>query len=747
MAKKNKSDRIRDLFNSINDSHREQWETTNQQGYDFYLDNQLSVQEKESLEDQGMPTFTVNRILPVVEMLNFYATANNPRWQAIGTEGSDSDVASVFSDIADYIWNGSDGSALYSNAINDAVTKSVGYLMVDVDPNQDNGMGEVVIKNPNSFDIYVDPKSRDPLFRDASHILIRKILPKEQLLNLYPEYSAKIKKASGSYTEDNFSNGPDHTHDIQGNDINHAFNKEGGDSPLIDYIEAFEKESRPFYNVFIQIPPKQEDLKKAQEQVDVTIKEATQEMEVRLQEMQTQMQQQVEAGEMLPERMELELEKAVKENEAQLAQMSQELLAKAQQQLVITKNEVLSEPAYKVFMEDKVNKMYVIEAIKFYKKIITLTCIVGDTFLKEKDLPVEEFPIVPFCYKWTGTPFPLSAVSPLVGKQREINKAHQLMVHNASLGSSLRWMYEEGSVDTDYWEKYSSAPGALLPVNSGYERPTPVMPMQLSNSFAQIVEFGKQEMEYLAGIYSQAMGNPSGQSETYRGMLAMDEYGTRRVKQWMKSCVEPSLVQLGKVIKGYSQAVYKANKVFRLVQPNALQEDGKEVEINIPIYNDMGEAVSKFMDYESAKFDVKIVAGSTLPVNRWAYLAELKELLKLGVVDDIAVLAETDVRAKDKIAQRKSLYAQMQSQISQLQEQVKDSEGQNQTLQRQLISAGIKAKVMQVENEVRKEAGVATSKMKDTAKQMDNDRSLTRDRLRLIEQEAKQRKQDGSTKG
>ena len=253
MAKKNKSDRIRDLFNSINDSHREQWETTNQQGYDFYLDNQLSVQEKESLEDQGMPTFTVNRILPVVEMLNFYATANNPRWQAIGTEGSDSDVASVFSDIADYIWNGSDGSALYSNAINDAVTKSVGYLMVDVDPNQDNGMGEVVIKNPNSFDIYVDPKSRDPLFRDASHILIRKILPKEQLLNLYPEYSAKIKKASGSYTEDNFSNGPDHTHDIQGNDINHAFNKEGGDSPLIDYIEAFEKESRPFYNVFIQM--------------------------------------------------------------------------------------------------------------------------------------------------------------------------------------------------------------------------------------------------------------------------------------------------------------------------------------------------------------------------------------------------------------------------------------------------------------------------------------------------------------
>ena len=219
-----KADRIRNLFNSLNNQYRIDWETVNQKVYDFYLDNQLSTQEKETLEDQGMPTFTVNRIIPVVEMLNFYATANSPRWQAIGVEGSDSDVASVFSDMADYIWNNSDASALYSNAVNDAITKSVGYLMVDVDANQDNGMGEVVIKNPNSFDLYVDPKSRDPLFRDASHILIRKVLPKEQLLSIYPEYSAKIKKASGTYSEFNYTDGPSLSNDFQQNDMNLAYN-------------------------------------------------------------------------------------------------------------------------------------------------------------------------------------------------------------------------------------------------------------------------------------------------------------------------------------------------------------------------------------------------------------------------------------------------------------------------------------------------------------------------------------------
>ena len=737
MVNKNKADRIRNLYNALNNKHRTHWETVNQEGYDFYLDNQLSSQAKESLEDQGMPTFTVNRIIPVVEMLNFYATANNPRWQAVGVEGSDSDVASVFSDVADYIWSNSDGSSLYSNAINDAVTKSVGYLMVDVDPNKDNGMGEVVIKNPNSFDLYIEPKSRDPLFRDASHILIRKVLPKEQLLSIYPEYAKKIKRASGSFSETNYSTGPELTSDTQGNDVSMAFNMEGGDSPLIDYIEAFEKENRPFYNVFIQIPPKKEDLQKAQQQVDVRLKEVSAEMQVQLQEMQTKMQSQVQSGEMLEERMSLELEKAVKENEAKLAQLSQELLAKAQQELIITENEIVSEHDYKVIIKDPLMAKHIVEAIKFYKKMVKLTCIVGDQLIKEQDLPTDNYPIIPFTYKWTGTPFPMSAVSPLVGKQREINKAHQLMVHNASLGSSLRWMYEEGAVDTEYWEKYSSAPGALLPVNSGYESPTPVQPMQLSNAFAHIVENGKVEMEYLAGIFAQSMGDTSSQHDTYRGMLAMDEYGTRRVKQWMKSNIEPSLVQLGKVVRDYSQAVYKAHKVFRLVQPNSLQDEGKEVEINVPIYNDMGEAVSKFMDYESAKFDVKIVAGSTLPVNRWAYLGELKELLKLGVVDDIAVLAETDVRHKDKIAERKSLYSQLQGQISQLQEQVKDQDGLNQTLKRQLIQSGIKAKVMQVENEVRKDAGKAQLKMQDTARSMEANKEITRDKLRLIEQEAK----------
>ena len=207
MAKVTKAvQRIWDIFEKTDNTTRQQWQYINQKGFDFSNDNQLTEAERLSLEEQGMPTFTINRILPVVEMLNFYATANRPRWQAVAAEGSDSDVAAVFSDIADYIWYLSDGSSLYGNAINDAITKSIGYLMVTVDTDSDHGMGDVKITQPEPFDVFVDPKARDILFRDAAYVMIRKVLPKTHLMSLFPDKKAAIKKAnSKDNSDDNYS--------------------------------------------------------------------------------------------------------------------------------------------------------------------------------------------------------------------------------------------------------------------------------------------------------------------------------------------------------------------------------------------------------------------------------------------------------------------------------------------------------------------------------------------------------------
>jgi hypothetical protein len=290
----------------------------------------------------------------------------------------------------------------------------------------------------------------------------------------------------------------------------------------------------------------------------------------------------------------------------------------------------------------------------------------------------------------------MSAVTPLIGKQQEINKAHQIMLHNANLASNLRWLYEEGSVPEGEWEQYASAPGALLKYRQGFQPPTPVLPASINNAFYSVTQEGKSDIEYIAGIHSSMMGIARAQPETYRGLLANDEYGTRRIKAWMGNTVEPALEHLGKVFKGIAQSTYQIDKVFRIVQPEAGQspeEQEKEIRINIPIYNDYGQAVGKWMDYSSAKFDVRIVSGATLPVNRWALIEEYFRWFQSGLIDDVAMVAETDIRGKKQLLQRKSLYSQLQSQVQQMEEAMKDKDGTIETLERQLVQAGIKDKV------------------------------------------------------
>lgn len=731
MAKKKKIDQIRELYNLSNNWTRSQWRFINQKGYEFAHDEQLSYDEKSALQDQGMPTFTINRILPVVEMLNFYATANSPRWQAIGVEGSDSDVAAVFSDLSDYIWNLSDGASLYSNAINDAICKSIGYILVTVDTDMDNGMGEVLLQQPEPFDIYVDPKSRDMMFKDASYVLIRKVLPKSHIVKLFPQYKRKISQASSlegdnSYSERAISDKEQKLFlrdDANAEDV--GVDVAGEHEPTLELFELYEKIKVSYMNVFYRIPPNKEQLKAIQQQVQVKMKEMATEMQVELMEQDRQMQEAVQAGKMIPERYQLEMEKAQKMMQQQLQAAEQEYMSRLQAEASRIENKIVSEKEYRILIKDKAFQDAVVDTVQFYGTRIRQTICAGDKLLSEVVYPenVVDYPLIPFHYKWTGTPYPVSAVGPLVGKQKEINKSHQIMVHNASLGSSLRWLYEEGSIDPDQWEQYSSSPGALLSVRPGSEKPTPIMPAPLSNAFFSVVQQGKQDMEYLAGIYSSMQGDTQQQHETFRGMLALDEYGTRRIKQWMKHSIEPGLRQLGKVIMQISQSVYTANKRFRIIQPSAIQEE-REQQINIPIYNDMGNAIGKSMDYSAAKFDVRIVAGSTLPVNRWAYLAELKELLQFGVIDDIAVLAETDVRNKEQIAKRKSLYAQLQGQLGQLQESLKDKDGTIETLERQLVQAGIKGKVMQAEVEINKKKEEVKGDLKDSYRSTDAKQKL-----------------------
>ena len=711
MARKNKGAVNKELWDRANSTHRRKWQFTSQKGFDFYLDEQLTKDESDSLKESGMPNFTINRVLPIIEIMKYFVTAQNPRWKAVGVTGDDADIAQMHSDISEYCWYLSNGKSLYSQIILDSLTKGVGYFLIDIDQDADMGKGEVVFKRIEPYDVFVDPMSRDFLFRDAGFITIRKNVSRTQLKNLFPEFARKIQKAgpgSGSGVTETLSlRDREESKNIQIEDISLGIGPDGADEDIIAYYETYEKIKKPYINAYIKSPPDDVEMREIQKSIDVEIQEFAAEMQVQLEEKKMQIQQALQSGEIIPDRAQLELEKAEKDTAEAIERQQQLLQSQAEELRSKIEQTIIPEEDFKELMKQPEFADKVVDSVKFYENRIKLCCSVGDdTFLYEYELPITEYPIVPIPYLYSGTPYPMSAVMPLIGKQQEINKAHQIMIHNANLASNLRWLYEEGSVDEEEWERYSSSPGALLKYRQGFNPPTPVMPAAINNAFYTITQEGKSDSEYISGVPSAMMGFTQEQPETYRGLLANDEFGTRRLKAWMGSIVEPALEHLGKCFQMVSQNHYTIDKVFRLIQPEAGQKEGgqeKEVRVNIPIYNDYGKAIGKWHDYAAGKFDIRIVAGATMPLNRWALLEEYFRWFQAGLIDDIAMIGETDIRNKERIIERKSLYSQLQSQLQQMQEAVKDKDGTIETLTRQLVQAGIKDKVRTGEVEVRKD--------------------------------------------
>jgi len=706
-GRKNKAHINKQLWDRANSTDRSKWRSKSQTGYDFYLDEQLTHDEEKSLEESGMPSFTINRILPIIEIMKYFVTANSPRWKAVGATGDDTDIAQVHSDISDYCWHLSNGNSIYGQVVLDSLVKGVGYFLVDVDQDADHGKGEVTFSRIDPYDVFVDPASRDFLFRDASFIIIKKNLSKSQLKNLFPQHSAKINKTTSSEYSSNFSQrNVESSKIIQPEDISFSLDPKGEEDQIIAYYENYSKIKVPFVNAFIRIPLTDEQEEQLQQSVQVQLQEFQAEAEVQLQEKMLSIQQSLEMGEIIPERAELELKKAQQMMETAIAEKQQELTSAAQEEMTRVEQVVMRKEEFDNMMKSQEFKKNVVDFVDFYETRIKLVCSVGDdVFLYEYELPITEYPIIPVPYLYTGTPYPMSAVMPLIGKQQEINKAHQIMVHNANLASNLRWLYEEGSVDEEEWEQYSSSPGALLKYRQGFQPPTPVLPAPINNAFYTITQEGKADAEYISGVPSAMMGFTQEQAETYRGLLANDEFGTRRLKSWMATIVEPALEHLGKCFQMVSQKHYTIDKVFRIVQPQAGQEpdQDKEVRVNIPIFNDFGQAIGKWMDYESSRFDVRVVAGATLPLNRWALLEEYFRWFQAGLIDDIAMIAETDIRNKKQLVDRKSLYSQLQSQLEQMTEAIKDKDGTIETLERQLVQAGIKMKVNEASTQVKKQ--------------------------------------------
>jgi hypothetical protein len=290
-------------------------------------------------------------------------------------------------------------------------------------------------------------------------------------------------------------------------------------------------------------------------------------------------------------------------------------------------------------------------------------------------------------------------------------------------------------VDEEEWDENVSKPsGKLVWRDDGTGgSPIQVNPLPLNNAFFSLVQTGKSDLEYIGGIPSPTMGIPvREQQETFRGLVAQDEFATRRLKQWIETVFEPWMNLVGETVFRFCQLYYDVEKTFAITVPNEAGEPtDKQTRINVPIYSTMGEIIGRINDIRFVKYNVKFVSGSTRPSNRAAREEMYWKYYQGGLIDDRMMLMETNVKNKEALLKRKSLYAQLNGQLQQAGERIKDLEGTIETLERQLVQAGIRVKINEADKQIYKETVETKEKI----------RSGQRDALNKMAEEVKRSKQ------
>ena len=324
------------------------------------------------------------------------------------------------------------------------------------------------------------------------------------------------------------------------------------------------------------------------------------------------------------------------------------------------------------------------EFVEILQTRIKVTASLGQVLLYENILDTDTYPIIPIPNIWTNTPYPKSDVNKVKDMQRLLNKLFSLALSHAQTSAGLKLLVPQGSVeDLRQLEKDWANPNAVIEYDPSFGEPHYPSPQPLSGEFYALINQCEKYIDLNFGVPELLQGMKSGAADSVRGTMLLAQMGEGRGASKLRD-IEMSLQQLGKVIYQMSKEHYTFQKSFRIVQPN---NDITEFSVNARLYDDKTKELIKIKnDITSGAFDVRVVAGSTMPSNKYAEYQMYMEAYQLGLIDRTEALKKTDIFDKQGVLERTGEVQRMQSIIGQLQDQIKVLSGDLQTAQRESIA-------------------------------------------------------------
>lgn len=652
------------------DEERELWSQKFVESNDFRNGKQWTNDQKEALEARGQSAIVINRMHPMIETAKAMLTSKRPQFRATGREDTDTKTAKVFSDLFQWVWEKSSSDAELKQCIDDYYVGGLGYMYVYQDPHADMGKGEVKMKALHPLDVYVDPNSRDRYFRDAQHIMIAKLLPDSEALKIYPEFEETIMSAAEEKTDryptSDLSNSLDQ---FMMQDLDRANDEQS----FREYIERYTKFKTEMYHVYDTESKYESTL--TPEQFDDYLEEPY--FVLNGVDTETIITDTDEVNRMM---------KTYEETGGVYHMMAN--TETGQPQIMPGEEHEGSIPNTTVLMELNIKqKLYdegkILANIILCDRIELMVC-VGGKMLYRRILPISDYPIVPMVNIHNRNPYPESDVRLYRPLQEYINKIRSLIIAHASTSTNTKLLLPRGSVNKKQLEmEWGRAGTAVIEFDAELGSPIVAGPVPLPNELYKNEADAKHDLEYGFGIYEIMQGGTDGAPATYRGTVAVDEYGQRRMKS-RQDDLEMMLNELAKRAIPLIQQLYSQEKIIRIMEPSGVT---KQYVINQGLYDNYGMLLEKINDITVGTYDIRVVSGSTLPSNRFAQFDYYMQLYKAGLIDQIELLKKTEVVDVEGVLQRKGEMQQMQNMIQAQAEEIKKLKGDLQTADREAVHA------------------------------------------------------------
>jgi hypothetical protein len=697
--------KVQDLFRTYS-KNRETWASHAQEDKEFRLGKQWTNEQKRILESRGQAPIVVNRIHPAVEAAKAMITANRPSFRCAAREDSDNKVAQVLSHLLSYMYDISDGRSVIREVVDDYYVTGLGYIHVYQDPMMDMGKGEVCFHSVDPLDVYVDPNSRSRFFDDAENIIISRFFTRDQAKKLYPMYEKAIDNAeSDRFTDRPITDRADDGETIFPEDTE-TKTEHGTFGQNDEYVRGYEWYSKELVDKFriFETFSGTEDLLDV-EDFDAYIQKPAWIIEgqpvvdpEQAKQIIMQMQQQIAAQ-----------WQAMVENATAEGIPAEDLPAP-------------EEPNVQQIDYQQLILQGLIEVARVQVKRVHHCVVIGDKKLYSRVLPTEDYPIVPFVNIHTRTPFPVSDVRMVKNMQEYINKTRSLIVAHATTSTNTKILVPEGSVDMKEFEEKWSQPGVAIPVDMDAGVPMPVQPVPLPNELYKNEMDAKNDIDHQLGLYEMMMGNSSVAPQTYKATISLDEFGQRKIKSKLAD-IEASLTRVAQVAIPLMQQLYTVEKIFRVVQPN---NSMSEYAINRQLYDDKTREVKIMNNITIGKYDVVVVAGSTLPTNRYAELEFYMDAYSKGLIDREEVLKKTEVFDIEGVMERTDIIAKLQQQLQGAQEQIKQLSGDLQTRDREAVNLRKRVEVEKFKGDMDKVSNKAQAASTLFEKRLDDNLSTVK---------------------